>query len=121
MQHHVDIHQRPTRILRSPRDTDDERPTIVCEPPTECVACSSPLAVDAQFCGDCGARVRLRVSRVGMIIDDLYRIEHELALGTTATVYRARYLPSGREVALKVLHPELALDPIVSERFRREA
>src|SRR6059036_1073163 len=48
-----------------------------------------------------------------------YRIERELARGRTATVFMAHDLKHDREVALKVLHPELAA-AVGPERFLRE-
>lgn len=48
-----------------------------------------------------------------------YLIEEFLGQGPIASVYRAR---DGEElVALKVLHPQLASDELIRERFRREA
>jgi eukaryotic-like serine/threonine-protein kinase len=38
----------------------------------------------------------------------LYRIERELGAGGMATVYLARDLKHDRDVAIKVLHPDLA-------------
>ena len=38
---------------------------------------------------------------------DRYAIEHELGSGGMATVYLARDLKHDRQVAVKVLHPEL--------------
>src|SRR6266566_9635184 len=57
---------------------------------------------------------RLRTSNASR-----YEIERELGHGSMATVYLARDLKLNREVAVKVLLPELgfALGP---ERFRRE-
>ena len=54
------------------------------------------------------------------MVDDLYAVEDKLAEGETATIYRARYIPSGHEIALKVMHPELAYDARAVARFRRE-
>jgi serine/threonine protein kinase/tetratricopeptide (TPR) repeat protein len=48
-----------------------------------------------------------------------YTIEHEVGRGGMATVYLAQDLRHHRPVALKVLHPELALS-LGSERFLRE-
>ena len=48
-----------------------------------------------------------------------YRIEREVGAGATATVYHARDLRHERDVALKVLRPELA-ESLGRERFLRE-
>ena len=50
-----------------------------------------------------------------------YRIENEIGRGGMAVVYRARDLRLNREVAIKVLPPELAYDPAIRTRFTREA
>ena len=50
---------------------------------------------------------------------DRYRIERELGRGGMATVYLAQDLRHDRQVALKVLHPELAA-ALGPERFQRE-
>ncbi|MFF4102118.1 serine/threonine-protein kinase [Streptomyces sp. NPDC001903] len=48
-----------------------------------------------------------------------YRLEGRLGAGGMGVVYRARSL-SGRQVAVKVIRPELADAPAFRERFRRE-
>ncbi|MCB0056844.1 MAG: serine/threonine protein kinase, partial [Caldilineaceae bacterium] len=50
-----------------------------------------------------------------------YQIIEEIGKGGFATVYRARDLDLGPEVALKVLDPLLSRDPVWVARFRREA
>jgi serine/threonine protein kinase/Flp pilus assembly protein TadD len=52
-------------------------------------------------------------------LKDRYTIEREVGRGGMATVYLAHDLRHNRPVALKVLHPQLALS-IGSERFLRE-
>lgn len=52
-------------------------------------------------------------------LGDRYRIERELGRGGMATVYLATDIRHDREVAIKVLHPDLAAT-IGSERFERE-
>jgi len=56
-----------------------------------------------------------------MLLDGRYRIEKKLAAGGFGAIYRATYVPSGAVVALKVLHADIASDPALSARFRREA
>jgi eukaryotic-like serine/threonine-protein kinase len=51
---------------------------------------------------------------------DGYTIEEFLGQGVCGAVYRARG-PSGRAVALKILHPELLPSPEHAHRFAREA
>ncbi|MGH7561208.1 MAG: protein kinase domain-containing protein [Gemmatimonadales bacterium] len=52
-------------------------------------------------------------------LGDRYAVERELGRGGMATVFLARDLKHDRDVAIKVLHPELAAT-IGSERFERE-
>ncbi len=49
-----------------------------------------------------------------------YRLHDVLGVGGMGVVYRARQLNLHREVAIKVLSPELAADPDYLERFHRE-
>jgi serine/threonine-protein kinase len=59
--------------------------------------------------------------RIGTVLAGRYLIEALLGEGGMATVYRARHKRTDRQVALKIMNPLLAADPIVRERFRREA
>ncbi len=58
-------------------------------------------------------------SRLAAALADRYRIERELGEGGMATVYLARDLKHDRQVAIKVLRPELAA-VIGAERFLAE-
>ena len=68
---------------------------------------------------------RTKVSLVdplsGKVLDNRYRIEYRLAQGGYGSVYRGRHVINGREVAVKVLHPQQTTDKAVAARFRREA
>jgi serine/threonine protein kinase len=59
--------------------------------------------------------------RLRRALGDDYELLEELGAGGFGRVYRVRDLQLEREVALKVLHPYLTTDPVVVERFRREA
>src|ERR687898_3159706 len=56
-----------------------------------------------------------------VVLADRYRLERRLAQGGMAEVWLATDLSLDRKVALKWLKPSLATDPVVAERFRREA
>src|SRR2546422_825033 len=58
-------------------------------------------------------------ARLTTALADRYRIERELGHGGMATVYLARDVKHEREVALKVLRPELAA-VLGAERFLHE-
>ncbi len=99
-----------------------------------CVNCGAPREGGAAFCARCGRNfteefkgtpladvgevtetfVRLRES-----LGDRYVIERELGKGGMATVHLAHDVKHDRDVAIKVLHPELAAS-IGAERFERE-
>jgi serine/threonine-protein kinase len=57
----------------------------------------------------------------GALLDDRYRIVRLIAEGGMGTVYEAEAVRIGRPVAVKVLNPLFARDPMEVERFRREA
>ena len=59
--------------------------------------------------------------RISAATDNQYRIDAEIGRGGMSVVYRAHDLRLNRPVAIKVLPPELALDPAVRTRFTREA
>ena len=55
------------------------------------------------------------------ILAQRYRLERRLAQGGMAEVWLGTDLSLTRQVAVKLLRSNLAADPIVAERFRREA
>jgi serine/threonine protein kinase len=98
------------------------------------------------FCPSCGRWSRHEAARCGHCADTLpearerdgsppdpeistlrratggrYAITHRLGGGGMANVYYALQMPLGRAVVVKMLHPHLARDPEMRERFRREA
>jgi serine/threonine-protein kinase len=57
---------------------------------------------------------------VGSLIDS-YRIEAPVARSGMASIFRAIDVRDNRVVALKIPHPDMEADPILSDRFQREA
>ncbi len=52
---------------------------------------------------------------------DFYRIDAPVARSGMASIFRATDLRDNRQVALKIPHPDLEADPILFDRFQREA
>jgi serine/threonine protein kinase/ketosteroid isomerase-like protein len=107
-----------------------------------CPNCQTPLRDGAQFCTRCGARTSAAAadsvptferaggeargagaadSLEGRVLDGKYAIVSRLGEGGMGAVYRARRVHIGDEVAVKVLHTKYVGDPLLVERFRREA
>ena len=61
------------------------------------------------------------MSVIASTIDGRYQVITRIASGGMGEVYRAHDAVLGREVALKVLHPQFAGDRGFVDRFRREA
>jgi len=60
-------------------------------------------------------------SRLRRALGDAYEVRGLLGRGGFAAVYSAIEVGLKRDVAVKVLRPELAVDPAMRQRFRREA
>src|SRR5262245_27488488 len=96
-------------------------------PSTACPSCGTTLMPNAAFCQKCGAPTGAPIpqaepsviERLAAALADRYRIEKELGKGGMATVFLAHDLRHERDVAIKVLHPELAAS-LGAERFERE-
>jgi serine/threonine protein kinase len=50
-----------------------------------------------------------------------YQLLEDIGRGGMAVVYEGRHVETGRKVAVKVLHPQLAIEPNFKTRFKREA
>jgi tRNA A-37 threonylcarbamoyl transferase component Bud32/tetratricopeptide (TPR) repeat protein len=85
----------------------------------DCAACHQPLADGAEACGRCGQPVS--DPWIGRKLGGRYQLTAPLGRGGMGTVYRAEHLLMKKEVAIKLLHPELSRLDEVAKRFEREA
>jgi len=58
---------------------------------------------------------------IGRVLNGRYQIEEKVGEGGFGSVFRGKQLATGREVALKILHPHNVGDATIVARFRREA
>lgn len=57
----------------------------------------------------------------GRVLAQRYQLRQQVAIGGMAEVWEADDLVLGRAVAIKILHPQFANDPVVRQRFHIEA
>jgi len=102
-------------------------------PVVECFRCHTPIPGNSKFCLSCGADVSggdaltstssvdIVRERLQRIIEGKYRLERLLGKGGMGQVFLAHDLTLEREVAIKVLPPDVAQDDQVVRRFQQEA
>jgi eukaryotic-like serine/threonine-protein kinase len=61
------------------------------------------------------------IELTGKVIDGRYRVIERLGRGGMGAVFRVQHIHSHEHFALKVLHPNVAADKMMVERFVREA
>jgi serine/threonine-protein kinase len=84
-----------------------------------CPACAHAASADLGTCPRC--RGALRDPLLGTVLGDRYRILARLGTGGMGAVYRAEHLTLKRDVAVKVLLPEMGNKEEFVRRFQREA
>lgn len=89
-----------------------------------CPLCGLRYDGIAAFCQKDGARLTSEGGPdrfVGKILLGQFRIEEAIGAGGMGTVYRAHQTTLNRNVAVKILHPELTKNDDAVRRFHREA
>ncbi|MDF3053035.1 MAG: protein kinase, partial [Geminicoccaceae bacterium] len=97
-----------------------------------CVNCHTPLPVEGRFCAICGTSaesghvcppdpVAELQERLARTLAGRYEITRLLGRGGMAVVFLAQDLMLERQVAIKVLPPDMAFDTKLIPRFQQEA
>jgi len=95
-----------------------------------CPLCGRLYPDDAGFCPVDGAQLSSATqvpvmaddqdARIGQLLCNRYQVRRVVADGGMGRVYESLDMQMRRNVALKVLHPDVANDPVAVERFKRE-
>jgi serine/threonine-protein kinase len=135
-------------LTRPPNDPDTSKtrarePGLIGVTPRICPTCLTPIPDDAAFCTQCGAPSATRIltpSTSGGVRTDLtsssyaaepehlqralgsnYELGRLIGRGGYAEVFAVRDRRLNRELAIKVLRPDLIVTKSLLARFRREA
>src|SRR5258706_3469466 len=99
----------------------------------ECVKCHPPLPDGSKFCLACGADVTGGgtlgagtgtdglMQRLQRLVEGKYRVVRMVGKGGMGAVFLAHDLTLEREVAIKVLPPDISMDEQIVKRFQQEA
>jgi serine/threonine-protein kinase len=100
----------------------------------ECLKCHTPLPDGSKFCFACGADVtgggtlganasgtEALMQRLQRLVEGKYRVDRMLGKGGMGAVFLAHDLTLEREVAIKVLPPDISMDEHIVKRFQQEA
>ncbi|HLK90178.1 MAG TPA: protein kinase [Polyangia bacterium] len=84
-----------------------------------CSGCAGEVQLEDTFCARCGAPVTDPF--IGTVVGERYRIVSRIGVGGMGAVYRAEHTMMRRDLAIKVLLPELSGKEEFARRFEREA
>ncbi|MFN2571384.1 MAG: protein kinase [Gemmatimonadales bacterium] len=100
----------------------------------ECLKCHTPLPDGSKFCYACGADVTGGgtmgasaggtdglMQRLQRLVEGKYKVDRLLGKGGMGAVFLAHDLTLEREVAIKVLPPDISMDEHIVKRFQQEA
>ena len=86
---------------------------------SSCGGCAAEVLLEDTFCPRCGAPVTDPF--IGVVVGERYRIVSRIGVGGMGAVYRAEHTMMRRDLAIKVLLPELGGKEEFARRFEREA
>lgn len=92
----------------------------------KCAICGTSFPDSVAFCGNDGNLTIQELgagavdTRLGATVGE-YVVVAQIADGAMGRVYEGRHAKTKQRVAIKILHPDIALDAVSVERFKREA
>ncbi len=91
-----------------------------------CPACNAVYEDEVFFCAKDGTKLAdaalgVPEVKVGMVLDDRYRLEEFLGAGGMGEVYRAEHVYIHKTVAIKLVRPEITASAEAVSRFHQEA
>lgn len=94
-----------------------------------CRLCGATLSATSTFCSRCGAATEQSgrdedddlAAQIRTLFGGEIAIDREIGRGSMAVVYVGFDVELERRVAIKVLLPDIAADPEIADRFKREA
>jgi tetratricopeptide (TPR) repeat protein len=86
---------------------------------SSCAGCAGEVQLEDTFCARCGAPVSDPF--IGAVVGERYRIVSRIGIGGMGAVYRAEHTMMRRDLAIKVLLPDLSGKEEFARRFEREA
>lgn len=93
----------------------------VPEPVSAAADRSSPATDPKALASKAYAKARSVDRLVGRKLNGRYLVEYKIGEGGFGAVFKGKQLATGRDVALKILHPHNVADATVVARFKREA
>src|SRR5580765_964200 len=91
---------------------------------TRCSQCGKSFPTTVKLCPDDGTVLEhepATSSQLGKVLDGKYRLDAFLSQGGMGGVYRATHVMLNKDVAVKLINPELVTSPEIVRRFQREA
>src|SRR3954471_8803950 len=110
--------RRPPRFRRRGARQQEAAPRRA-DVMASCASCSWEVQLEDTFCARCGATVSDPL--IGAIIGEGYRVVGRIGVGGMGAVYRGEHTMMRRDLAIKVLLPELGGKEGFARRFEREA
>ena len=89
-----------------------------------CPTCGATYENSVKICPKDGSVLEATVeidARVGQTLDGKYRLDSQLGAGGMGAIYKATHLMLDKQVAVKLIKPELVTSPDLVRRFQREA